>query len=457
MSKQGKRDFRPKLHFTPQSMWMNDPNGMVKVKDEWHLFYQYHPESTVWGPMHWGHAVSKDLTHWEHLPIALYPDELGMIFSGSCVYDYDNRSGLGTKQTPPMIALYTSHGEGEDGREQQSLAYSTDYVNFTKYEGNPVIGNTNLTDFRDPKMFYNKVLDCYSMVLAAGDRVHFYRSDNLINWEKSGEFKSSGAWVGEAVWECPDLFPLQAGEKGEERYVLLVSINTPVEDRGSATYYFIGEFDGKTFSCDDENAPYLLDNGTDNYASVTFSDSEGGGDNPVTLGWAANWLYARELPTNEFCGQMTIAKTLSLVDTNQGYRLSQTPIYGTGFTNFTVMGSAKLPINTETFHLKIKGNDLKGKDVQITFKNTAGQALVISVNPQTILVDRSNAGDIEYSDILKHPQYKTSTAQRIVDDSFDLDIFFDVSILEVFADNGTVLITNLVYPDTPYNKVEIKM
>lgn len=187
---QTKNKYKPVVHFTPPANWMNDPNGMVYVNGRYHLFYQYYPAAPNWGPMHWGHAVSEDLLHWEHLPVALYPDELGCIFSGSCVLDRANVSGLGSIENPPLIAVYTNH-RISDHLEQQSIAYSLDYEHFEKYYGNPVIPNKGKPDFRDPKVFFNPVKNCCSLVLAAGSRVEFYSSENLKDWKKQGILKQA--------------------------------------------------------------------------------------------------------------------------------------------------------------------------------------------------------------------------------------------------------------------------
>jgi len=220
---------RPQFHFTPQSGWMNDPNGMVYYEGEYHLFYQYYPDSTVWGPMHWGHAVSKDMIRWERLPIALYPDSLGYIFSGSAVIDWRNTSGLGTEQTPAMVALFTYHDpvgeqEGRIDFQTQGIAYSVDKGRtWTKYDRNPVLPNPGIRDFRDPKVSWNEESHQWVMTLAVKDHIEFYGSPDLKQWNKLSEFgKSIGAHGG--VWECPDLFPLK-DEQGNTRWVLFVSIN----------------------------------------------------------------------------------------------------------------------------------------------------------------------------------------------------------------------------------------
>ena len=216
--------YRPRFHFSPDSMWMNDPNGMVFYEGEYHLFYQHHPHSNVWGPMHWGHAISTDLIHWEHLPIALYPDSLGTIFSGSAVIDWNNSSGLGTSGQPPMVAIFTHHNQnladqGSDRFQYQSLAYSLDKGrSWTKYQGNPVLENPGIRDFRDPKVIWHGESEKWIMALAAQDRIMFYSSPDLIHWTLESAFgENTGAHGG--VWECPDLFPLVYEE--EEKLSLI--------------------------------------------------------------------------------------------------------------------------------------------------------------------------------------------------------------------------------------------
>ena len=246
---------RPQIHFSPESQWMNDPNGMVFYEGEYHLFYQYHPESNVWGPMHWGHAVSTDLVHWEHLPIGIYPDSLGTIFSGSAVVDWKNTSAFGQNDEPPLIAIFTQHSHelektGSIKFQTQGIAYSNDKGRtWTKYEGNPVIPNPGIRDFRDPKVRWHEESQQWIMIFAAWDKVKIYTSPDLKEWALASEF---GADVGThgGVWECPDLFPLQIEGSEETRWVMLVSINPGGPNGGSATQYFVGDFDGKTFTLD---------------------------------------------------------------------------------------------------------------------------------------------------------------------------------------------------------------
>lgn len=253
---------RPQYHFSPEAKWMNDPNGMVYFDGEYHLFYQYYPDSTVWGPMHWGHAVSKDLVQWEHLPVALYPDSLGYIFSGSAVVDWKNTSGLGTVDAPPLIAFFTYHdpvGEkaGTVDFQYQAMAYSNDKGRtWTKYEGNPVIPNPGIRDFRDPKVIWDDDSKQWLMVFAAWDHVKIYGSQDLKSWTHLSDFgREWGAHTG--VWECPDLFPIQMEGSEETKWVLLLSINPGHINGGSGTQYFVGQFDGTQFILDEDFAKAL--------------------------------------------------------------------------------------------------------------------------------------------------------------------------------------------------------
>lgn len=439
MSTKGSRNYRPNIHFTPPAMWTNDPNGMVYVNGIYHLFYQHYPEAPNWGPMHWGHAVSRDLLHWKHMPIALYPDELGMIFSGSCVYDRENTSGYGTKEKPPIVAVYTNHGR--HGLEQQSIAYSTDGIHFEKSYQNPVIPNPGISDFRDPKAFYNPVKNCWSLVLAAGDRVHFYKSEDLKRWEKTGEFGPEGN-LASGVWECPDLFQVEA-EDGRKLWVLIVSMTTTTEDGRCRTQYFLGDFDGDKFiQQQKEEEPLWIDFGFDNYAGVTFQNLE----QPLFLGWAMNWGYANETPTGEYCGQMTLARSLRAVKTEKGYRLAAS------FAGLEKYQHSAYPVNhmqrlcTDTFGMKVTGTK------KITLSNALGQKLVIQVTEDEIFVDRTHAGEHSFHEQFQMPQYCSVRLPRMKQDG-EMELIFDVSVLEVLADDGLIPVSMVAYPEAPYDQV----
>ena len=321
-------DHRPQYHFSPAANWMNDPNGMVYYEGEYHLFYQYYPDSTVWGPMHWGHAVSPDMVSWEHLPIALYPDSLGYIFSGSAVIDWDNTSGLGDGEEPPMIAIFTHHEmEGERNKtntfQYQSIAYSNDRGRtFVKYDGNPVVSNPGIKDFRDPKVIWHEVSKKWIMVFSAYDKVRIYNSPNLIDWTFASEF---GIPDDTRLWECPDLFPIKVEGTEEEKWVLITSIQKEGPNGGTATSYFVGDFDGSTFIGDHKNQKWL-DYGTDNYAMVTWSDVPKNDGRRLALGWMSNWQYAQKVPTDKWRSAMTLPRSLILHKTKDDYVLRSQPV-----------------------------------------------------------------------------------------------------------------------------------
>ena len=452
---QTKNKYKPVVHFTPPANWMNDPNGMVYVNGRYHLFYQYYPAAPNWGPMHWGHAVSEDLLHWEHLPVALYPDELGCIFSGSCVLDRANVSGLGSIENPPLIAVYTNH-RISDHLEQQSIAYSLDYEHFEKYYGNPVIPNKGKPDFRDPKVFFNPVKNCYSLVLAAGSRVEFYSSENLKDWKKTGDFEAGIHGLG-GICECPDCFPLMT-EEGE-KWILIISMILPPEQVGKdkdcfhrmshITQYYVGTFDGNTFHDTECSAlPLLPDYGTDNYAAGTFQNLE----EKVMLGWADNWDYAAQAPTDAdgFRGQMTLARQMKLVKTAQGYRLAFS------FLGLDSLKASAFPLfpgdnrlHTQTFGLKTTVNG-PGK---ITFLNNTGESVEIEVTEEEIIVDRRHGGQTGFQKDYDSDCYGINRAPRLCQNTSIMEIVFDRCILEVLADDGMTPFTVSVFPVHPYEKI----
>ena len=452
---QTKNKYKPVVHFTPPANWMNDPNGMVYVNGRYHLFYQYYPAAPNWGPMHWGHAVSEDLLHWEHLPVALYPDELGCIFSGSCVLDRANVSGLGSIENPPLIAVYTNH-RISDHLEQQSIAYSLDYEHFEKYYGNPVIPNKGKPDFRDPKVFFNPVKNCCSLVLAAGSRVEFYSSENLKDWKKTGDFEAGIHGLG-GICECPDCFPLMT-EEGE-KWILIISMILPPEQAGKdkdcfhrmshITQYYVGTFDGNTFHDTECSAlPLLPDYGTDNYAAVTFQNLE----EKVMLGWADNWDYAAQTPTDAdgFRGQMTLARQMKLVKTAQGYRLAFS------FPGLDSLKASAFPLfpgdnrlHTQTFGLKTTVNG-PGK---ITFLNNTGESVEIEVTEEEIIVDRRHGGQTGFQKDYDSDCYGINRAPRLCQNTSIMEIVFDRCILEVLADDGMTPFTVSVFPVHPYEKI----
>lgn len=318
---------RQTYHFTPPIGWTNDPNGLICIAGTYHLFYQHYPDDTHWGPMHWGHAVSKDLLHWEHLPIAILPTETEYIFSGSTILDAENVSELGEDGKPVLLAFYTAHNP-VTGEQKQCLAYSTDYVNFTKYAGNPLIDNDCTKpgfkrDFRDPKVFHNAATGGYGMVLAVNDAIEFYGSEDLLHWQKTGAFYP-GRYGLAGLCECPDFFSMEG--ENETKYVLTMSMIFKPEGAAEEAHimqYFVGDFDGKCFvnpQAFKEN--HLIDFGPDNYAQVTFA----GIGSPLALGWGEDWNAANRNTEVGYFGKMTLTKKLALQKIDGSYYLTQNPI-----------------------------------------------------------------------------------------------------------------------------------
>lgn len=306
--------YRPSLHFSPKRGWMNDPNGMIKVDGVYHLFYQHDPDSTNHGPMHWGHARSTDLVTWEELPVALYPTELGTCFSGSAVETAKGEVRL----------FYTAHRrvDGEDYQVQCLVHADPTLTTYRLDERNPVLGNPGLVCFRDPKVLWHKRSGRWIMALTHGQSIGFYASEDLDSWTFQSSFGDRHGRHSDGPWECPDLFSI-SDDRGNEHWILLVGIGSGAYAEGSGTQYFVGHFDGTTFTNSNPAETTLwLDYGRDFYAAQSFFDRTGSA--PTVVGWASNWQYARDTPTQSFRGVMSLPRTLSLVDTGSGLRLAQT-------------------------------------------------------------------------------------------------------------------------------------
>ena len=401
---------RPIYHFTPPRNFINDPNGLVFLAGEYHLFYQHNPEGDRWGHMCWGHAVSRDLVRWEHLPIALREESGIMIFSGSAVVDAGNSSGLGRTDAPPMITVYTGEGHG---KQTQNLAYSLDRGrSWTKYAGNPVL-DLHSNSFRDPKVFRHAPTGRWIMatVLADERKVRLWGSDDLKRWEKLSDFGPAGSTKG--VWECPELFeaPVEGSAKGESRWVLKIDVNDGAPAGGSGGQYFVGRFDGREFRAEDAGkSPLWIDQGKDFYASQTWNDAPVG-VRPVWIAWMNNWQYANEIPTSPWRGAMTIPRSVSLRKTSEGLRLIQSPVAGlneirgqhrrlegrpapAGETRLDGEGvegvSLELiaefePGDTDTFGLEVRRG------------SSEATAIGISRRDGTIYVDRTRSGAVGFS------------------------------------------------------------
>ena len=421
--------FRPAYHHTPQYGWMNDPNGMFYKDGEWHLYYQYNPYGSLWENMTWGHSVSKDLVHWEALPLAIEADAIGTIFSGSCVVDKDNTAGFG-KNT--VIAFYTSAGEAQT----QSMAYSTDGGRtFNKYEKNPVV-TFNAPDFRDPKVFWYEGTHRWIMMLAVGQEMQIWSSANLKDWQKESSFGSEYGNHG-GVWECPDMLKI------EDKWVLICNINPGGPFGGSATQYFIGDFDGKKFTC--ESMPKVtkwLDYGKDHYATVSFSNAPEG--RTVVMAWMSNWQYANQVPTRQFRSANSIARDLGLFKDGEETYVSVIP----SKENLAMRGN-KVKNPTATCEIVV---DVKGS-MELTLSNAKGEQVVMNYDSQkqTFAMDRTKSGDMSFSEA-----FPIVTVAPTHGNMKQLRLFIDNSSIEAFAGDGKMAMTNLVFPSEPYNIIKVK-
>lgn len=470
-----KEPHRPAFHFCPDSMWMNDPNGMFYADGTYHLFYQYYPKATVWGPMHWGHATSSDLINWQHLPIALYPDSLGYIFSGSAVVDTKNTSGFGKNDVPPVIAFFTHHHDAKEksGSHQfqyQSMAYSVDGgKTFTKYAGNPVVPNPGIRDFRDPKVFWYEDDQSWKMIFAAYDHVRIYTSKNLIDWSYCSSFgKDFGCHEG--VWECPDLFPLKAENTGQIKWVMLVSINPGAPNGGSGTQYFVGEFDGCHFKTEDISNPaenntrtQWLDFGTDNYAGVTWSGIPEKDGRKIFLGWMSNWKYAQQVPTEQWRSSMTLPRQLTLESLEGEWIIKSNPVgefsqleYGSNyvFREQTIGNEMKLQSGSVLNRYQLEIDNPLLSTVFIRLSNDMGQYTDIGFDGHLnkFFIDRRFSGITDFNENFAAIQYSSI---RKKSGNIKIDIIQDVSGIEMFADDGKIVMTSLFFPSQPYHKATI--
>jgi len=447
---------KPKLHFSPHKNWMNDPNGLIFFKDEYHLFFQHNPNDSIWGPMHWGHAVSKDLIKWEQLDIALYPDELGTIFSGSAVIDWNNTTGFFPDE-PGMVAIFTHHLEKENSTpvQMQSLAYSKDKGRtWIKYEGNPVLTHPTKVDFRDPKVFWHQESNKWIMSLATGQTVSFYSSPDLKNWQFESEF-GEGIGCHDGVWECPDLFELSVEGSDEKHWVLIVSIgDNPNYDIGSRTQYFIGSFDGSTFKPYDEEIRWL-DFGKDNYAGVSFSDVPQKDGRRIYLGWMSNWRYANQLPTDGWRGQMTIPRSLTLKYNKNKLQVVQQPVKELNqyFTEKFMMNneeikdgqSKELEISESSVEINLSIENKNSEKFGVKLNHTDTHYTLITVNPNTdqVILDRKNSGEVSFSENFTYKQ----TVDIDHTNHVDLRIIVDSYSIEIFVNGGLYALTSLIFPD----------
>ena len=456
--------YRPQLHFSPKAHWVNDPNGMVYFNHTYHLFFQYYPKDIIWGPMHWGHAVSKDLIHWKELPIALYPDSLGYIFSGSAVVDSNNTSGFGKKGKIPMVAIFTHHdpkGEkaGKDNYQNQSIAYSLDEGNtWTKYKGNPVLKNPGIKDFRDPKVMWYAKEKKWIMTLATKDHITFYSASDLKNWKMESEFGlREGAHGG--VWECPDLFPLKLN--GKTYWVLIVNINPGGPNGGSATQYFIGSYNGVKFTPMDTQTRWL-DYGPDEYAGITWGNT---GSRKIFLGWMSNWDYANQVPTEKWRNAMTIPRDLQLKQSKQGIVIASAPVPELANINAKSLALSNLSVNKtldlsakiagfkSQYVLKMSMAQLKGYTIKLSNKKSEELLIGYDEAKDQYFIDRTKSGKVSFQkDFAARSKAPRFTAAK----NSDITIVVDKASVEVFADGGLTTMTAVYFPNEDFTDLAIK-
>ena len=463
--------YRPQYHFSPREHWTNDPNGLVYFDGEYHLFFQYNPFGDRWGHMSWGHAVSPDLLHWRQLPAAL-PEQNGiMIFTGSTVIDTGNTSGFCTGGKPCMVAIYTGHTPESGSRpalQTQNVAYSNDHGRtWTKYRGNPVL-DLHMSDFRDPKVFWFAQSRRWIMAVSLPNdhKIRFYASSNLKDWSQLSDFGPAGAASGQ--WECPELFelPVDDGRNGT-RWVLKVGVNPGTLQGGSGEQYFVGRFDGRQFTNENPGSTTLwTDYGKDCYCALTFNALPKN-HAPVMLGWMDNWQYAASLPTSPWRGQMTIPRKLSLRTTPDGIRLFEEPVDSLNQLRGEHAAAANRTleqINREfqRSHI-VKGHTFElSSALALGTAQEAGWRLLSEDGSVTVVgfdrgrnsvfVDRTHSGLTGFS---KDFPARTEAPLKLSSNVLRLHILIDRCSVEVFADDGRVAMTNLVFPPADAQGIEL--
>ena len=419
--------FRPTYHHTPTYGWMNDPNGMFYKDGVYHLYYQWNPYGSQWENMTWGHSSSRDLIHWEAQPTAIEADALGTIFSGSCVVD---------KKNDRVVAFYTSAGQNQ----VQSMAVSKDNgVTFQKNPTNPIL-TSNDPDFRDPKAFWNPAIQKWNLILAVGQEMRIYSSSNLKDWTYESSF-GKGYGNHDGVWECPDLMKLQVRGTDKQKWMLICNINPGGPFGGSATQYFVGEFDGKKFTCEHKDTRWM-DYGKDHYATVTFDNAPDG--RRIALAWMSNWQYANQVPTQQFRSANSVPRDLNLFEYKGETYCSVTPS-----KELLALRGKKVKKPTQTCEIVV---DTKGK-TEIELSNTKGEKVIMNYDAQnhTFSMDRNKSGDTSFSEA-----FPFVTVAPTYGDIHQLRIFIDNCSIEAFDAEGKMAMTNLVFPSEPYTMIKVK-
>ncbi len=450
--------WRPRLHFTPQKNWMNDPNGLVYFDGEYHLFFQYNPFGKSWGHMSWGHAVSDDLVTWRELPVAM-PEQDYMIFSGCIVIDWKNDSGFGDGVTPPMVAFYTAFYEAEN-KQAQHVAFSNDRGRtWHQFDANPII-DLNKEHFRDPCVFWHEESGKWCMLLAhaADHRIEFYHSDNLRDWVAVGDFGPIGNCNG--LWECPTLFQASIqGQPGKTSWVLKVDVDKHLVGAGSGAQYFVGHFDGTRFEPQrrgGEVVADIADHGGEFYAAITWSDLPDGRDYPVWIGWMSNHQSGHHAPTEPWRGAQTLARELFLFEEGGLLKLGQRPVpeLNDRRTNRASLSSVKLsegseqaiaqPSQTNTWELCFSLAHVGNTDAGVKLVDEAGGVVFVGfdANLGSILIDRLKSGANFHEEF---PACHSANYQAA--GSIEFRLIVDESSIELFIDGGRRVLTSAIYPE----------
>lgn len=466
------RTHRPFLHFSSNKGWINDPNGLIFYQGEYHLFYQYYPDGVTHGVMHWGHAKSRDLISWEELPIALFPDDKGEIFSGCMVYDKMNTSKLGTIDGAPLIAVFTHHRqEGEQIRQYQSLAFSLDGgQTFQKYEGNPVLDQAR-EFFRDPKVFWHSSTGKWVMLLTGGREICFFGSDNLVDWEYLSNF-SSDLLRSDEIWECPDIIEI-SDQYQKKKWVLFVSQNS-INYEKTAVMYYVGDFDGYIFRVEQsKQAVGIIDFGRDNYAAATYAEMQ---DRVIQQSWMNCWLYAESLPESGFRGSMTMPREISLRQVDNGYVVLQKPareLYDyVKITEVSSLISKKNSVADNSELLVEKDNQgkiyyRKGIDevpaiYRLVFRENGGKIILSNRMKQfTIKIDfRHGMITVERCGCIN--ESNAQIFREIMSGTFhirnqkELYLLLDVTSIEIFAAEGEICGTFQYFIEEPFENIIVE-
>ena len=437
--------WRPIYHHTPAYGWMNDPNGLFYKDGLYHLYYQWNPYGSQWENMHWGHSVSRDLVHWENKGMALAPDALGTIFSGCAVVDHENTAGFGKGA---VVAFYTSAGESQT----QSMAYSKDNgASFVKYDGNPVV-TADVPDFRDPHVFWHQETARWVMLLAAGQEMRIYSSSNLKDWQYESAF-GEGWGNHDGVWECPDLIKLPVRGTNKEKWMLICNINPGGPFGGNATQYFIGQFDGHRFTCEDQpDETKWMDYGKDHYAAITFDNAPDG--RHILMAWMSNWQYANLVPTLQYRSANAVPCDIDLFEHAGKTYVGRTPakellaLRGRRLLKRSAAARRTFDAEKGAYELLVNINPSAAGQTRLSLQNEKGERVVLTydVAAATLSVDRTLSGETDFSDA-----FKAVTTAPVRGQISGLRIFVDKSSVEVFDADGRLSLTHLVFPTQPYN------